>query len=59
MDLEARTHLALAANYAGIGFGNAGVHLPHAVAYPIAGLVRDFRPPGYPQGPRSSRTACR
>ena len=30
MDVEARTHLALAANYAGIGFGNAGVHLPHA-----------------------------
>ena len=50
MDLEARTHLALAANYAGIGFGNAGVHLPHAVAYPIAGLVRDYRPAGYPGG---------
>ena len=50
MDLEARTHLALAANYAGIGFGNAGVHLPHAVAYPIAGLVRDYRPAGYPRG---------
>jgi alcohol dehydrogenase class IV len=48
MDLEARTHLALAANYAGIGFGNAGVHLPHAVAYPVAGLVRDYRPPDYP-----------
>jgi alcohol dehydrogenase class IV len=48
MDLEARTHLALAATYAGIGFGNAGVHLPHALAYPVAGLVRDFRPAGYP-----------
>ncbi|HZS32439.1 MAG TPA: hydroxyacid-oxoacid transhydrogenase [Methylomirabilota bacterium] len=48
MDLEARTHLALAATYAGIGFGNAGVHLPHAAAYPIAGLVRGFRPAGYP-----------
>jgi alcohol dehydrogenase class IV len=48
LDLEARIHLALAANYAGIGFGNAGVHIPHAVAYPIAGLVRDFRPAGYP-----------
>ncbi|HEY3067239.1 MAG TPA: hydroxyacid-oxoacid transhydrogenase [Methylomirabilota bacterium] len=47
MDLEARVHLALAANYAGIGFGNAGVHVPHAVAYPIAGLVRDFVPAGY------------
>ena len=48
LDLEARVHLALAANYAGIGFGNAGVHIPHAVAYPIAGLVRDYRPAGYP-----------
>jgi hydroxyacid-oxoacid transhydrogenase len=47
LDLEARVHLALAANYAGIGFGNAGVHIPHAVAYPIAGLVRDYVPAGY------------
>ena len=38
----------LAATYAGIGFGNAGVHLPHACAYPIAGLVRDYRAPDYP-----------
>ncbi len=47
LDLEARTHLALAANYAGVGFGNAGVHIPHAAAYPIAGLVRDYVPAGY------------
>lgn len=47
LDLEARVHLALAANYAGIGFGNAGVHVPHAVAYPIAGLVHEYVPPGY------------
>jgi alcohol dehydrogenase class IV len=47
LDLDARLHLALAANYAGIGFGNAGVHIPHAAAYPIAGLVRDFVPRGY------------
>jgi alcohol dehydrogenase class IV len=47
LDLEARVHLALAATYAGIGFGNAGVHVPHALGYPIAGLVRDFVPPGY------------
>jgi alcohol dehydrogenase class IV len=47
LDLEARVNLALAANYAGIGFGNAGVHIPHAVAYPIAGLVRDYVPSGY------------
>jgi alcohol dehydrogenase class IV len=49
-DLAARTDLALAATYAGVGFGNAGVHVPHALAYPIAGLVRDFTPPDYPDG---------
>jgi hydroxyacid-oxoacid transhydrogenase len=47
-DLSARTDMALAATFAGMGFGNAGVHLPHANAYPIAGGVRDFRPAGYP-----------
>jgi alcohol dehydrogenase class IV len=31
-----------------MGFGNAGVHVPHANAYPIAGRVHDYRPPGYP-----------
>ena len=25
------------------------MHIPHANAYPIAGMVKDFRPPGYPQ----------
>jgi len=47
LDLDARVNLALAANYAGVGFGNAGVHIPHALAYPIAGLVRDYVPSGY------------
>jgi len=47
-DMAARTDLALAATYAGIGFGNAGVHVPHALAYPIAGQVRAFVPPDYP-----------
>jgi hydroxyacid-oxoacid transhydrogenase len=41
--------MALAATFAGLGFGNAGVHIPHANAYPIAGRVRDYRPPGYPE----------
>ncbi|KHL16330.1 alcohol dehydrogenase class IV [Mumia flava] len=47
-DGTARHEMALAATFAGMGFGNAGVHVPHANAYPIAGLVRDFRPDGYP-----------
>jgi alcohol dehydrogenase class IV len=46
-DREARTEMALAATFAGLGFGNAGVHIPHANAYPIAGRVTDFRPDGY------------
>jgi hydroxyacid-oxoacid transhydrogenase len=48
MDVEARTYLALGATIAGIGFGNAGVHVPHAIAYPIAGGVKNFTPPDYP-----------
>jgi hydroxyacid-oxoacid transhydrogenase len=47
-DVQARTDLAMAATFAGMGFGNAGVHIPHANAYPIAGRVRDYRPSGYP-----------
>ncbi len=38
----------MAATFAGMGFGNAGLHIPHANAYPIAGRVRDYRPDGYP-----------
>ncbi|MFI6029804.1 hydroxyacid-oxoacid transhydrogenase [Amycolatopsis magusensis] len=47
-NLQAREDMALAATFAGLGFGNAGVHIPHANAYPIAGQVRDFHPDGYP-----------
>jgi hydroxyacid-oxoacid transhydrogenase len=47
-DDEARGRMLLAAAFAGIGFGNAGVHLPHGMSYPVAGLVKDYRPDGYP-----------
>ena len=46
-DVEAKSHMAMAATFAGIGFGNAGVHIPHALAYPIAGMVKGWVPPGY------------
>jgi alcohol dehydrogenase class IV len=49
-DEAAREQMALAATFAGMGFGNAGVHIPHANAYPVAGRVRDFHPEGYPAG---------
>ncbi|HET8591397.1 MAG TPA: hydroxyacid-oxoacid transhydrogenase [Nakamurella sp.] len=47
-DVSARTDMLMAAMFAGMGFGNAGVHIPHACAYPIAGRVRGYRPAGYP-----------
>ncbi|HEU0037190.1 MAG TPA: hydroxyacid-oxoacid transhydrogenase [Kofleriaceae bacterium] len=50
-DLAAREQLMWAATLAGIAFGNAGVHAPHAMAYAVAGQVRVFRAVGYPDAP--------
>jgi len=45
-DVEARGQMALAAAFAGVGFGSAGVHLPHGMSYPVSGMVRDYVPTG-------------
>ena len=47
-DREAREQTMWAATLAGIAFGNAGVHIPHAMSYAVAGQVRTFHPDGYP-----------
>jgi hydroxyacid-oxoacid transhydrogenase len=50
LDDQARSKVLLAATYAGIGFGNGGVHLAHGMSYPVSGMVRDYVPEGYPPG---------
>lgn len=46
-DREARFNLMFGATLAGLAFGNAGVHIPHAMSYSVAGLRHDFHAQGY------------
>jgi hydroxyacid-oxoacid transhydrogenase len=46
-DAEARGQMLLGASFAGIGFGNAGVHLVHGMSYPVSGMARGYIPEGY------------
>ena len=41
--------LMFAGMLAGIGFGNAGCHLPHGMSYAVAGLAKDYSPKGWPE----------
>ena len=50
-DIESRSNMMLAATFAGVGFGNAGCHLPHGMSYPVSGMVREYVPGGLSRRP--------
>ncbi len=46
-DTEARHQLMFASTLAGLAFGSAGVHIPHAMSYAVATLKHEFTAKGY------------
>lgn len=46
-DIEARHQLMFASTLAGLAFGSAGVHIPHAMSYSVATLKHEFTARGY------------